>query len=57
MLSFHPTPIEAVMRKYGLDRYAQLCQDRRIAETEEMLKEVGLEIVRETVPVDEQHHG
>jgi FkbM family methyltransferase len=53
MLSFHPTPIEAVMRKFGMERYAQLCQDRRIAEAEEMLKEVGLEIVRETVPVVE----
>jgi FkbM family methyltransferase len=53
LLSFQPTPIEAVMRKFGMERYAQVCQDRRIAETEEMLKEVGLEIVRETVPVVE----
>jgi FkbM family methyltransferase len=57
LLSFEPTPIEAVMRKFGMERYAQLCQDRRIAETEEMLKEIGLEIVREMVPGVEQHHG
>ena len=45
------------MKKFGLDRYAQLCQDRRIAEVTEMLKEVGLNVVRETVAVEAQHPG
>jgi hypothetical protein len=57
LLSYNDTPIETVMKKYGLDRYAQLCQDRRIAEVTEMLKEVGLNVVRETVTVEEQHSG
>jgi FkbM family methyltransferase len=57
LLSYRDTPIEGVMNAFGLTGRAQACKDRRITEMTEMLKEVGVEIVREAVPAGERHRG
>ncbi|HEV8020194.1 MAG TPA: FkbM family methyltransferase [Candidatus Lustribacter sp.] len=54
LLSFDDSPIETVMRAFGLDKHAQACKDWRIHEVTEMFEEVGLKIVRETVPVEQR---
>ncbi len=57
MLALTDSPIEAVMNKYQLHKYAEACRNRRVAEVEEMLAELGMEVIRETVPVADPSHG
>jgi FkbM family methyltransferase len=47
LLSSNDTPVEAVIRKYGLIYLAQACKDRRIAEMTEMLAELGVQVERQ----------
>ena len=54
LLSAADTPIESVMRAFGLDKHAQVLKDWRIHEVTEMFEEAGLKIVRDAAPL-EQH--
>jgi hypothetical protein len=47
LLSANDTPVEAVIRKYGMIYLAQACKDRRIAEMTEMLAELGVQVERQ----------